>query len=193
MATDPFDAVPAHVATNLQDRYTVTSFRVISSNSISNRTAAVGEALQKSSERCESSNTKEAASASSKLPLVTLSALSKNANKLISIVEIVKRERQTRGELMFQYNALTQQLMDVPREKRKPKVLLDAAKATKNGSGDGNDDAGGSNPEDDEDEDVFETIADPQDGLPATKKRNVPIMTVFLSTVSVKELKAAFG
>lgn len=103
-----------------------------------------------------------------KSTIVVLTAKARYANKLISIVEIAKRETAANGTKYFQYNALSSEMIEVARESEK--------------SGEK---AG------DESDDAFETMGAPK--LAGTKKRAVPIMTTYLSTTSVRELKSAYG
>ncbi|KAK5718085.1 hypothetical protein LTR17_015873 [Elasticomyces elasticus] len=148
---------------SLTQTFELTKSRVISSTSVAVRTSAVIATLSR-----------PAAKGDKKPAIACLTAEAKVASKLVSVVEIAKRDLATKGIKCFQYNALGSHVIDVPRERRKP----GGKEAGKTGEGDV------------EDEDAFQTMADP---MGATKKRSVPTMTIYLSPVSVKELRAAYG
>lgn len=101
--------------------------------------------------------------------VVALTAQSTAINKLISIVEIVKRQRKSESTSTFQYNALSTKLIDIPRPKQddtdpKEGNISDAAS---------------------EDFDNGE--------ISQTKKRSVPVMTVYLANQSLKDLRQQYG
>ncbi|TKA79874.1 hypothetical protein B0A55_03669 [Friedmanniomyces simplex] len=152
---------------SLARRYNLTNFRVRSSTQIASRTAAV------------ISNLTQQTTDSEKSVIVILAADAKVASKLISVVEIVKRDLVSKGLKCFQYNALSSQIVEVPRESKKKK-----------GGGGGEDSPPGDDGADGEEGDEFQTMADP---MGATKKRNTPFMTIYLSCVAVKELRAVYG
>ena len=105
--------------------------------------------------------------------LVILHAQSRWASKLISIVEIAKRDLESKGVKVFQYTAVSSEIVEVER-KPKPKGVEAA-------------------PQDGEasDDDAFQSMgADEEGGM---KKRAVPVMTVYLATQSVKALKSELG
>ena len=106
--------------------------------------------------------------------VVSLSAKAKVASKLVSIVEIAKRELASKGVKCYQYNALASDMVDVPRE---PKKRATVRRKASEGA-------------EDESDDAFETMGAP----PGTvKKRNVPMVTIYLSKTPVKELRAEYG
>lgn len=114
-------------------------------------------------------------SAKDKQVIVMLTAKARSANKLISVVEIAKRELATSDTKYFQYNALGSELIETA---RKPKNSADGVEPpTKEG--------------DDESDDAFEAMGTPN--LTGPKKMAVPVMTTYLSTTSVRELKAVYG
>lgn len=145
---------------SLQASHNLVHLNVSSAHQISNRTSAVISRLSPS----------EQPSDGQKTVVVTLTAKAKAAGKLISIVEIAKRELKNEGVKCFQYTALSSALIDV---KRRPK-------------GDKRDAVG-----EDESDDAFETMGEVKES--ATKKRSVPIITIYLSRTSVKELRVDFG
>lgn len=108
------------------------------------------------------------ASQDAKPTIVTLRTGARTASKLISITEIAKRDLISKGIKLFQYTALASEMIEVQRKPRRK--ALD-----QENSGDG------------ESDDAFETMgAAPETG---TKKRLVPVMTVYLSSKSIKELR----
>ncbi|KYG40955.1 hypothetical protein M433DRAFT_8339 [Acidomyces richmondensis BFW] len=110
-------------------------------------------------------------------PLVLcLSTKCKSASKLISIVEIAKRELVSKGIKCFQYTALSSELIDIPR---------DQPKQSKGGNAD--EEAGRS---DDESDDAFQTMGAQHS---ETKKRNMPVISVYLSRESLRDLKGLYG
>lgn len=141
-------------------KYQLLDLSVLSSTPIAGRTATVSQRLL--AERV----------ADEQPCVIRLTAKAKAASKLISIVEIAKRDLASKGTKCFQYNALSSEIVDVPRERaRKESNGADVADE------DGSDDA-------------FETMGAPSG---TTKKRSIPIITVYLSVVPVKELKAEYG
>jgi len=87
------------------------------------------------------------------------------ANKLISVVEIAKRELKDNDQKVYQYNVLGSE-------------LIHSAPATKDAV---DQDAMSDN------EPAFEKTEE------RSTVRNVPTMTIYLSLASVKELKQAYG
>jgi hypothetical protein len=106
--------------------------------------------------------------------LVILVAQSRWANKLISIVEIAKRDLESKGTQVFQYNALSSEIVEI---ERKPKHKGVGAAATEDG--------------DASDEEAFQTMGAGEEG--GMKKRAVPVMTTYLTTQPVKALRTEFG
>ena len=137
---------------DLSAKYTLLTLSVISSSNISNRTKSLIEHVKSTP-------------TDNKAAIVALYAKAAVANKLISIVEIAKRDLKEGGQKIYQYNALGSELIEL-----KP--------ATKDAA---NDDAVS------DEEPAFEKIER------KTTVRNVPIMTTYLSLVPVKELKDAYG
>jgi hypothetical protein len=112
-------------------------------------------------------------SESAKPALVIIVAQSRWANKLISIVEIAKRDLESKGVKVFQYNALSSEIVEIER-KPKPKGLGATAQ-----DGEASED------------DAFQTIGAAEEG--GLKKRAVPVMTTYLATQPVKALRMEFG
>jgi hypothetical protein len=109
--------------------------------------------------------------------LIILTAQSRWANKLISIVEIVKRDLEAQGVKVFQYNALSSEIVEVERKPR-PKGVGAAPPAAEDG--------------DVSEDEAFQTMgAGGEEG--GVKKRAVPVMTTYLTTQAVKALRTEFG
>ena len=149
--------------TLLSQKYNLVKFNVISSTQISSRTAAIIAKL-------------EADQNDGKPTLVALSAKARTATKLISIVEIAKRELAAKGHKCFQYHGLSSEMIDMERD----------SKSGANGATQSATHEGGS-----EAEDAFESMGAPRET--GTKKRLIPVMTTYLCATSVKELKNAYG
>ncbi|KAH0144968.1 hypothetical protein KCU67_g12854, partial [Aureobasidium melanogenum] len=103
--------------------------------------------------------------ADSKPAIVALHAKAPVANKLISIVEIAKRELKENGLKIYQYNALASE-------------LIETTPTTKDAT---NQDAMS------DEEPAFEKVDQ------RTAVRNIPTMTTYLSLNPIKELKQAYG
>ena len=112
---------------------------------------------------------------SQKPALIILVAQSRWANKLISIVEIAKRDLEAKSVKVFQYNALSSEIVEIERKPR-PKGV-GAAPAAEDG--------------DVSEDEAFQTMGAGEEG--GVKKRAVPVMTTYLTTQSVKALKTEFG
>jgi len=107
--------------------------------------------------------------------ILGLSTSSRNANKLITIVEIAKRELASNGAQLYQYNALGSETIKV---ERKAKQFKEKSKDASLGV-------------DDQSDDAFETMGENDGG--GEKIRLVPTMTTYLSSASIKELKMQYG
>ena len=150
--------------TLLSQKYELVKLSVNNGTQLSNRTAAVIARL-------------ESASTHGKPVMVVLTAKARVANKLISVVEIAKRELNAEGVKCFQYNALTSEMIEIERNPKK----------TTNGDG-----PNVVQPDAESDsEDAFETMEARESTI--MKKRLVPIMTTYLCNTPVKELKNAYG
>ena len=142
----------------LSQKCNLVKLSVAGSTQISTRTATVIAKLSPASD-------------DGKPVIVVLTAKARVASKLISIVEIAKRELAAKAQNFFQYNALMSEMTEIERV---------ANNATD-----------GPIPDTSDLDEAFETMgAQDETGL---KKRLVPIIRIYLSTVSVKELKNAFG
>lgn len=116
------------------------------------------------------------ANAGKKPALVILVAQSRWANKLISIVEIAKRDLEAKGVKVLQYNALSSEIVEIERKPRPKSVGAAPATAA---DGDASED------------EAFQTMGAGEEG--GLKKRAVPVMTTYLTTHPVKALRMEFG
>ncbi|KAI2639003.1 hypothetical protein GGS26DRAFT_370079 [Hypomontagnella submonticulosa] len=112
-----------------------------------------------------------------------LRAKAADTGKLVSIAEIAKRELEKRtddGRIWFQYIALGEELKERPRDEGN--TIIEETKL--DGGSDG-----------DHDDDDFEIMKTPFEraieGQP--RLRGVPIISLFLSRVSIEELKKRYG
>ena len=142
----------------LAQKYDVIKFTVAGSTQLSSRTAAVVAKLK-------------SPLPDSKPVIVALTAKARIASKLISIVEIAKREMAASKIDIYQYNALGSEISEIGPRPEKKKV------AQPNSDG--------------ESDDAFETMG-AHDADEVTK-RSAPLMTTYLSTISIKELRNVYG
>jgi hypothetical protein len=141
-----------------------------SNTQISAKATKIISALSAPTEPTTTTNTKKSA-------LIILTAHSRWANKLISIVEIAKRDLEAKGVKVFQYNALSSEIVEVERKPR-PKGVGAAPAVTEDGDG--------------SEDEAFQTMgAGEEEG--GVKKRSVPVMTTYLTTQAVKALRVEFG
>ncbi|KAF2150602.1 hypothetical protein K461DRAFT_295865 [Myriangium duriaei CBS 260.36] len=141
-----------------RDGLEIIELNVISSTQISSRVTAI------------LSHLKNSAQANSKQPLIRLTAKATVANKLITIVEIAKRQLASEQINVFQYNAMGSEIVTVkpPNTKKSSKSEAESEDV-------------------DEDKDAFQTMAEPD------KVRNSPVLSIYLSRESVNTLKQRFG
>lgn len=160
---------------SLRGMYDLVTLGVAGGTQISSRTSAVLAKLL---------STTTTGDETTKTSIVALTATSKAASKLISIVEIAKRELLARGQKVYQYNALGSRMTEIPRRTHVETVVTAGNPAEES---------------DESEEDAFEVMgggvaaAAPGQESEEMKKRNIPTLKIYLSTVSVKELKLAFG
>lgn len=145
---------------SLQTTHNLVELSVSSHHEISNRTSAVISRLQNSEQSPDDQKT----------VVVKLTAKAKAAGKLISIVEIAKRQLASEGIKCFQYTALDSEIIEIERHPKNHKQDIVG---------------------EDESDDAFETMGEVKPS--ATKKRSMPVLTIYLSRASVKELKIAYG
>ena len=150
----------------LTEKYDLVKLSVISSSQISNRATAIISKLGSGS------------GTNRKATVVALRAKSRDANKLISIAEIAKRELKASGTSCFQYNALASERIEIERKFDFSASDGDISKATGNG-----DDSDGA--------DAFQTM--PSETNTGLKERLMPVMIIYLSAVPIRELKTAYG
>lgn len=140
--------------TSLTLTHNLVKISVLSSSKIEARTATVISRLN--------------AKAEGKPVLLALTAKARTASKLISIVEIAKRELNIP---YYQYTVLTSETIEIPHESaQKTSCEPD--------EGDG------------EDATAFQTMGAP---MTARKIRSVPVLTIYLSRHEAKVLAKEFG
>jgi hypothetical protein len=126
----------------------------------------------------------------SKPPLIILRAQSRWASKLISIVEIAKRNLDSTdsngsGAKILQYSSLSSEIIEI---ERKPKTKGLGATLPE-----------GEDDDDDDDDGAFQTMGAAAPAAAAgedeggMKKRAVPVLTVYLAAKPVKALRSEFG
>ncbi|KAK4575123.1 hypothetical protein LTR86_000975 [Recurvomyces mirabilis] len=141
----------------------IVAWRVISSTKVSDRVERIVASLSQHAQSDE------------KAKLICLTAHAKVTTKLITIVEIAKRQLILAGTRCYQYTALSSQIVEIPRQMQTVDRAIkgDAHEVT-------------SDPEDA----AFEVMGQPGGD---TKQRNVPIMKIYLSQKPVKELRGEYG
>lgn len=151
---------PSELA-ELDVKYDILRLNVISSNTITGRTAALVKHLDQSS-------------VGDKRSIASLRARATVANKLISVVEIAKRELLQNKQKVYQYSSITSENINLKSSQK------DAT----------NKQPGGDNVAEDavDDEEVAFEVMKPKD-----KIRDVPVLTVYLSMAPVKELQDLYG
>ncbi|KAL5346110.1 hypothetical protein ACLOAV_009142 [Pseudogymnoascus australis] len=110
-------------------------------------------------------------------PVIAIAwAKARSAGKLVSVVEVVKREIGGEGGVWFQYNGLGEGVGGVPREGQ---------------DGEEGEEVGG----EEEEEEGFEKMKSRiERAVEGTEKvRSVPLMTVYLSRVRIEALREAYG
>ena len=166
----------------LSETHTITRLSIQSNTQISAKATNVISKLSPTTQEKDSSKTDTDTNA--KPPLIILRAQSRWASKLISIVEIAKRnlESPDSGIKIFQYSFLSSEMVEIER-KPKPKGL-----GAPLPEGEGSDD-----------EDAFQTMgasaptASSGQDEGGMKKRAVPVLTVYLATRPVNGLRSEFG
>lgn len=123
----------------------------------------------------------QGASPPPKPTLLALTSRAKTASKLISIVEIAKRELAARKIPCYQYNALSSETIEIPRERTKQQTAAAAV---------GREVAGPAEDDEYADEAAFETMGAPTG---PHKRRDVPVLTIWLSREAVMGLRREFG
>lgn len=152
-----------------------TRLTVKSNTQISSRATAVISKLFAATTTTQSEeNNNSKTPKPAKPALVVLQAQSRWASKLISIVEIAKRDLQAKSIPVYQYTALSSEIIEVG---RLPKADAGATDATED--------------EHASEDEAFQTLG--ADKLPEMKKRAVPIITVYLTVQPVKALKTQYG
>ncbi|KAK4999346.1 hypothetical protein LTR66_001592 [Elasticomyces elasticus] len=172
------DSVNNVLITNLSTSYELKSLRIISSSSIAQRTRTIASHLLADGEE----------SHAGKQRVVVVHAKASVAGKLISTIEIAKREFSSRGQRWFQYSCLTS---ETERIKAKHDALSKQALP----------EALNNEPDDIDtvEETAFQTLDEIKRHTATSafddepKSRDVPVLTIFLSLASVRPLKETLG
>jgi hypothetical protein len=168
----------------LSETHTIIHLSIQSNTQISAKATNVISKLSPTTQEKDSSKTDT--DPNTKPPLIILRAQSRWASKLISIVEIAKRnlESPDSGVKVLQYSSLSSEMVEI---ERKPKTKGLGAPLPE-GEGEGSDDEG-----------AFQTMgasaptASSGQDEGGMKKRAVPVLTVYLATRPVKALRSEFG
>ncbi|KAG9248155.1 hypothetical protein BJ878DRAFT_83871 [Calycina marina] len=184
-ASNPSQATSTPVAAKSVDlsAYNVSNRSILSSSSIQKRTTQVLNSLKPSAASVEDTFIGDG---ESKQMVVQLHANSKAASKLITVVEIVKRELAASKTACFQYTCVEG-------------IMKEQTKKVKDSKHSGAKDSEKDAEKDDEDEEDntegFETMKTPFErsieGVP--KIRTVPMLTIWLSNERVGSLARKFG
>lgn len=148
---------PEHEA-GLDSRYNVLRLGVASGNTIASRTSQLLKHLTQQ--------------AGDKTAIASLRAKAPVANKLISAIEIAKRDLVQKSHKVYQYTAMSIETVSV-RAKQPP---------VKNGT-----EIEGADGGEEDEEEAFEVMED------KSKTQEMPILTVYLSLSPIKELRDAYG
>ena len=196
-------ALPAEVQ-HLQNKYDFTTMSILSSSKIEQKVRNLLLRVSKFN----------FADIKAKPGIVVLHAKAKAAGKMVSIVEIAKREIQKENGKWYQYSKLHGEIIESKAKETKPKgggKTLDEWSKEKSGDGTPAKTGEGTSSgvekvqegkqavddEDDEMEDAFETMALPNrehDKAEERKKvRAIPIMTIYFDRVPVPGLKELYG
>ena len=206
----PFDA------TTLSSTHSITHLSIQSNTQISPKATTIISKFSPSEPTTTKDSTTTTANQQQKKqqppPLIILRAQARWASKLISIVEIAKRnlEQSTNNAenntstvnnpiKIFQYSSLSSELIETQRRNKPKKIqgLGLGAAAPEGQEGAGSDD-------DDDDEGAFQTMDSTaaatsrsseavDEGGMEKKKRAVPVLTVYLAGAPVKALRSEFG
>jgi len=148
-----------HISADYEKSFNVLSLSILSSSQISNRASLVVDHLARNHGSDDTP------------PLCKLHAKAKVANKLISVVEIAKRDLKTKGQKVYQYSSLASETITLEQN--------DSNSISKTSSTVSQDPGA--------DDDSFQTME------PRAKIRNVPVMTVVLAARAIPGLKSAIG
>lgn len=169
------------------EAYTITDMNIISSSQIQAKVSRIIEILSRFS-----------FVVLTKPNIVSVHAKGSVSSKLITIVEIVKREIAKAGGKWYQYSSLGQATVN---QERKPTATVGTGRTIRQSAAlhadamDVDDSHRKDEQESDDEEEAFEVMKTPLEraleGRP--KIRAVPILTIYLSRVRVEALKAVYG
>ena len=176
---------------HLQSKYEFTSMSIISSSKIELKVRN----LQRRLEKFSFADTK------AKPQVVALHAKAPVVSKMVTIVQIVKRNIENEKGKWWQYSKLHGEIMELNetgkkgREQGKTLLKLQKDQDTVEGSGPVAGDVRVDSVDGDGDDDPTFEIMGAEDSQSGNRKkiRAVPVMTIFMSMVPVKELKDVYG
>jgi len=179
-ANSPSASTPA-IAADLATTHDVTTMSIISSSHIQKKVTRILELLSAFS-----------FVAPTKPGIVMLYGKAPVASKMITVVEIAKREIAQNGGKWFQYNKVEQTLMIREKNDASTKTMDLEDKGM---DGMDLDEAGDIKTDDETTGSMFETMKTPFERAIEGKPnfRAFPIMTLYLSRVRVESLKKAYG
>ncbi|KAK5019625.1 hypothetical protein LTR60_000205 [Cryomyces antarcticus] len=180
---------------HLTEKYDVKAMRIVSSSKIEEKATRLLNELW---------NDFDLLSRACKPAIVALSAKERSNQKLISVIEIAKRALTERGLRCFQYNRLLPKVVELKEKEpdttelaRKPKGVTPAEWAAQRARTGNRPDV--AMDDDDEEEEAFETLgathrtSNPSAGAARKKLRAVPVLTIYMSRVPVRDLKDEYG
>ncbi|TKA66673.1 hypothetical protein B0A49_10199 [Cryomyces minteri] len=184
---------------HLTGKYDFKAMRIVSSSKIEEKATRLLDELW---------NDFDLLSRACKPAIVALSAKERSNQKLISVIEIAKRALTERGLRCFQYNRLLPKVVELKEKElnttelaRKPKGVTPAEWAAQRAqqarTGTRPDVAMGD--DDEEEEEAFETLgathrtSQTSAADARTKIRAVPVLTIYMSRVPVRDLKDEYG
>ena len=203
---DPTAKLPTQILSpellHLQVKYEFTTMSIISSSKIEQKVRSLLQHLEKF----------HSADTNAKPGVVALHAKSSVASKLVSIVEIAKKNVAKEGGKWWQYSRLHGQKMDLKeklhKSKDREKIFL---KRQQHGQDTESADVGDQrepsvkedgNGQEEEDENAFQTMGESNVSQQSVngvanegrkKIRAIPIMTVYMSRVPIAEFKGIYG
>lgn len=204
------DILPPSLS-HLQTRYAFATMSIVSGSKITQKVRSLLVHLEKFS----------FADVKAKPGVVVLHSKASVASKMVSVVEIVKREVEKQGGRLYQYSRVDGRLEELKEKKKKEQPqglssgegrtlaegkagqVTEAEEEPKSAENDGivAKDTQEEGEGEEEEEEAFETMiekggkekAGVQDGKPRKRVRAIPVMTIYLSRVTVSELKQLYG
>jgi hypothetical protein len=176
----PISTISSTVDDTWEQSFCIQEMNIITSSSIQKKVThavetAMGSTLPKSA-------------------VVKLHAKGPAASKMITVVEIAKRQIEQKGGKWFQYNKVEQVLAE-RQDKKDVKNKGNGKGKEKEGEGDPAELDGEEEEEDAEEREAFETMKTPFERANegTAKVRAVLVMTIYLTCTRIEELRKAYG